>query len=143
MVPADTTPVLLAQLLSQVERRVARRVERVLDADGVNLEQWRVLSLLADGRGHPMSEIAGYAMVPAPTLTKIIDRMVERNLVYRRLDDADRRRVLVFLARRGRDLYRTLIAKVQREEQAILQQVGESDRTQFQQLLTRMLDHIP
>lgn len=133
----------LAQLLSQVEWRVARRVEHVLNADGVSLEQWRVLSLLADGGGHPMNEIAEYAMVPPPTLTKIIDRMVERNLVYRRLDDADRRRVLVLLARRGRDLHRTLIAKVQQEEQAMLQQVDESDRAQFEQILTRMLDHIP
>jgi DNA-binding MarR family transcriptional regulator len=42
-------------------------------------------------------------MVPAPTLTKIVVRMVSANLVYRRVDDADRRRVLVFAADRGRE----------------------------------------
>ena len=70
--------------------------------DGLNLEQWRTLDLLADGDGHSMTEIAGHVMVPAPTLTKIVDRLVESALVYRRPDERDRRRILVFLSDRGR-----------------------------------------
>jgi DNA-binding MarR family transcriptional regulator len=95
-------PHALPDLLSQVENLVSRRVEAALGPDGPNLDQWRVLTLLADGTGHPMSEIAAHAMVPAPTLTKIVDRLVDRALVYRRVDDADRRRVLVFLSEHGR-----------------------------------------
>ncbi|MDT7771988.1 MAG: hypothetical protein QOC67_912, partial [Pseudonocardiales bacterium] len=86
-VPVQTS---LAGLLAQAERRVARRIESALRTADINAEQWRVLTLLADGSGHPMSEIAGFAMVPAPTLTKIIDRLIDRTLVYRRVDVEDR-----------------------------------------------------
>lgn len=92
----------IPDLLSQVEHLVSRRVEAALGPEGPTLDQWRVLAHLADGDGHPMSEIAARAMVPAPTLTKIVDRLVDRALVYRRADDADRRRVLVFLSDHGR-----------------------------------------
>jgi MarR family transcriptional regulator, organic hydroperoxide resistance regulator len=97
-----TTAQGLPELLSRVEHLVSRRLEGALGPDGPSLDQWRVLALIADGDGHPMSEIAAHAMVPAPTLTKIVDRLVDRALVYRRADEADRRRVLVFLSDHGR-----------------------------------------
>ena len=42
-----------------------------------------------------MTEVAEFAMPPAPSLTKVVDRMVSLNLVYRRPDLRDRRRVLI------------------------------------------------
>ncbi len=53
-----------------------------------------------------MSEIAEFALMPAPSLTRLIDRMVTDGLVYRTVDARDRRRVLVHLTARGRDLQR-------------------------------------
>ncbi|MDT7559516.1 MAG: hypothetical protein QOI68_3986, partial [Pseudonocardiales bacterium] len=45
-VPVQTS---LAGLLAQAERRVARRIESALRTADINAEQWRVLTLLADG----------------------------------------------------------------------------------------------
>jgi MarR family transcriptional regulator, organic hydroperoxide resistance regulator len=98
----------LLHLLSHTQHRVTTRVGAALRKQRSSLEEWRVLSLLADGRGHSMSEIAEFALTPAPTMTKVIDRMVANNLVYRRVDPADRRRVLVFLSARGRAAHRRL-----------------------------------
>ena len=98
----------LLHLLSHTQHRVTTRVAAALRKQRSSLEEWRVLSLLADGRGHSMSEIAEFALTPAPTMTKLIDRMVANNLVYRRVDPADRRRVLVFLSARGRTAHRRL-----------------------------------
>jgi DNA-binding MarR family transcriptional regulator len=96
----------LAHLLSHAERRLVRRLNSVLAEAGCTLEQWRVLSAVGDGAGHPMTEIADYALMPAPSLTKLVDAMVADNLVYRRPDPGDRRRVLLQLAARGRTLHR-------------------------------------
>ena len=137
-----TTREPITQLLSQAERTVARRIEHAIRSWDVSLEHWRVLSLLSDGSGHAMTEIARYAMVPAPTLTKIIDRLVEKNLVYRRVDDADRRRVLVFLAARGRNLHRRLAAKVAEEEAVFAELLGEAEVEQLNKLLSRLADRL-
>ncbi len=115
---------LAAGVLSRAAHRVSRRLEEaVRPPHGPGLDAWRVLDLLADEAGHPMSEIAAHAMVPAPTLTKIVDRLVERGLVYRRPDDEDRRRVLVLLADRGRAQHTALapaVAAVERELYEVL-----------------------
>lgn len=124
MVNATTDPPLV-HLLTQVERQLSAGLGAYLEQEGVSLDQWRVLSLLADGAGHPMSEVAAYAMVPAPTLTKLVDRLVAANLVHRRVDPGDRRRVLVGLTARGRALNRRLSALVQQHEERVADLLGE------------------
>ena len=70
----------LAEALSRAEHRVSRRISAALRSEGMSLEQWRVLSLLSDGAGHTMSDIARDVMLPAATLTRVIDRLVEHGL---------------------------------------------------------------
>jgi MarR family transcriptional regulator, organic hydroperoxide resistance regulator len=127
----------LGHLVGRIEHRLRQEMERTLGLNGLNLDQWRALDLLADGDGHSMTEIAGYVMVPAPTLTKIVDRLVESALVYRRPDERDRRRILVFLSERGRDLHRRLAPDVQRTEHELAAQLG-TDAPQLLDLLHRL-----
>jgi DNA-binding MarR family transcriptional regulator len=84
----------LAHQLSRAERLLSGWLSALLENENCTLEEWRVLTILSDGQGHIMTEIADFAMIPAPTLTKLMDRMVSAGLVYRRADDRDRRRVL-------------------------------------------------
>lgn len=97
-----------------------RQLARTLEEEGCTVAQWRILLRLSDGGGHPMSEIAEFALVPKPSLTRLIDRMVTDGLVYRKVDSGDRRRVLVLLTRRGRALHRRLGERVERERHAVL-----------------------
>jgi DNA-binding MarR family transcriptional regulator len=110
----------LILLISRAEGLAVRRLAAALQeqAPDASIEQWRVLALLADGRGHTMSEVADHALLPAPTATKLADRLVSGNLVYRHPDPADRRRVLVHLTDRGRELHdrlATALAALQAE----------------------------
>lgn len=105
----------LLDVLSRVERHVSNRFSDVLAAQGSTLDEWRVLSLLAQRGGQSMSAIAAATLLPPPTLTKRIDVMVADGLVHRRVDDTDRRRVLVLLAPRGKAAHRRLAELVGEE----------------------------
>jgi DNA-binding MarR family transcriptional regulator len=107
----------LVGLLSRAERCVTARLVTVLEEQGSSLDDWRILSLLREGAERPMSAVAEATMLPPPTLTKRVDRLVAANLVHRRMDDTDRRRVLVVLAPRGRAVYERLAPLVQREQE--------------------------
>ncbi|BCB89014.1 hypothetical protein Psuf_063270 [Phytohabitans suffuscus] len=89
-------------LVTRAERLLSRRLREVLDAHGRTTDEWRVLSILADGAGHSMTEISELAFLPPGTLTKLVDQLVDENLVYRRIDPMDRRRIRAFLTARGR-----------------------------------------
>ncbi len=110
----------LAHALARAEHRVSRELGRVLGADGCSLEAWRALDLLADGAGHTMTELAEFALVPAPTLTRLVDRLVADNLAYRRADPADGRRVLVRVTPRGRALHERLALRLGVERDAVV-----------------------
>ena len=110
----------LDRLLGRVERDVSRRVETALAADGLTVDQWRVIDLLADAEGHTMSGIAAAIAVPGPTLTKLVDRLVDSATVYRLADVRDRRRVLVFLSDEGRAVHERLSPLVQAVEADML-----------------------
>jgi DNA-binding MarR family transcriptional regulator len=89
------------RLLSMAERSVTQRLDEALKAHGSGIDQWRILSLLVEQGGCPMNVVADHAMMLAPKLSKLIDRMVSANLVLRRADEQDRRRVLVVATARG------------------------------------------
>ncbi|MGC5307870.1 MarR family winged helix-turn-helix transcriptional regulator [Micromonospora zamorensis] len=95
--PAD-----LLRSLTRAERLLSRRLGAVLAEDALSIEAWRVLCLLSDGQGHPMSEVSAEASLPPGTLTKLVDQLVDRNLVFRRIDPMDRRRIRAYLTARGR-----------------------------------------
>jgi DNA-binding MarR family transcriptional regulator len=127
----------LGRLLAQAERLLARRTEAALAHHGLTVDQWRVLDLLSDGEGHTMSEIVAAIVVPGPTLTKIVDRLVDAAAVYRLVDARDRRRVLALLSESGQDLHARVAPGVAAAEEAALATLGP-DAPVLLDLLSRL-----
>jgi len=142
--PSEPSSPDLAHLLSHAERCLGRRLAAILAEEGCSVDEWRVLSAVADGQGHPMSEIADHALMPAPTLTKLVDRMVAGNLVYRRPDPGDRRRVLLYLTARGRILYQRAAHRVRSDQTRLLDAIGDQgELTRLLPLLAATVDGLP
>ncbi|MEW1825715.1 MarR family transcriptional regulator [Streptomyces sp. NPDC088196] len=134
----------LAHLLSHAERRLGLRMTAVLAEENCSLEQWRVLSVIADGKGHPMTEIADQVLMPAPSLTKLVDRMVADNLVFRRPDSADRRRVLLHLTARGRTLHQRAADRLLADQTRLLDAIDDQgDLVRLLARFTAALDQEP
>jgi DNA-binding MarR family transcriptional regulator len=136
----ETELVQIARLLSQAEQVLTRRLEAVLEHEGSSVEQWRTITLLADGRSRAMSEIAEFALLPAPSLTRLVDRMVADNLVYRNADPSDRRRVLVRIAPRGRQMHERLRTRTEHDE--ALASLAVAHGTQLTGLLGTLIAHL-
>ncbi|MDQ1042923.1 MarR family winged helix-turn-helix transcriptional regulator [Streptomyces sp. V4I2] len=134
--PPPRQPQDLMQLLTRAERLAARRLQTVLDEDGCSLDSWRVLALLADGEGHNMTAVAGAVFLPPPTLTKLVDHLVDQNLVYRRVDPLDRRRILAHLTPRGQSYWRRISREV-RERWPVM---NNGDDELLRGLLERLVD---
>jgi DNA-binding MarR family transcriptional regulator len=124
--------------LSRAERLLASLMSALLEREHCTLEEWRVLKILSDGQGHIMTEVADFAMLPAPTLTKLIDRMVSDGLVYRRADERDRRRVLAYLAGSGRTRYERVSALLSAAEARLAASLG--DDGELSRWLNRLTD---
>ncbi|MCQ0988697.1 MarR family winged helix-turn-helix transcriptional regulator [Jiella marina] len=126
----EAGPIDLSDLIAGVNRRLETAVETRLKPAGVRIEQYRVMVALDRRDGQSMGELAPSVFVDLPTLTKIVDRMVSNGLVYRAPDPKDRRRVLVFLADKGRREFRDLVPVVETQRREIIDSLspGEADR---------------
>jgi homoprotocatechuate degradation regulator HpaR len=78
----------------------------MLEAYGVNEQQWRVIRVLAESGKLDASEVAERAHILAPSLTRMIRAMAERGLILKARDEGDGRRVMLEIAPAGMDLLR-------------------------------------
>ncbi|HEY0471979.1 MAG TPA: MarR family transcriptional regulator [Kribbella sp.] len=88
----------LLLLLKQAERRIEVGLLPQLDEFALTIEQWRVMSALHEEPGQPMSALAEAAVLPAASLTRHVDKLVERGMVLRRIHSSDRRRIVTALS---------------------------------------------
>lgn len=96
-------PLSLAVRVRQVEAALREVLRPLLAEHELTMDHWRILAVVDDEPGLGMSEVATLAVVPAASLTRHMDRLVERGLVVRRIDAVDRRRAVVALSPRGQE----------------------------------------
>ncbi|WP_022719782.1 MarR family winged helix-turn-helix transcriptional regulator [Rhodopseudomonas sp. B29] len=130
----------LAYLLAQANREINRQLEARLRDEGVPVEQWRILKVLSDRKGHSMGELADAVLLNHPTLTKMIDRMVSDALVYRVQDPDDRRKVLMYSSDRGKALTERLNTLAMNQEAHIAKSYGDKATADLKRLLESLID---
>jgi len=79
--------------------RLARMLER--GAGGLSLPQFRVLAVVEEGGGRA-SQLADRLAVAKPTITAVVDGLVERGYLKRSADSGDRRVTKITLTAAGR-----------------------------------------
>lgn len=125
-------------LLRRATAGLAQRVEEILTEANLTLDQWRVLRVLIECGPLSMSDLASRAHITGPTLTRIVDRLVERALLYRNVDATDRRRVLVHASDRGRSLQRSLAPRIADAERDGLAPLSDAETRTLRRLLERL-----
>lgn len=66
--------------------------------------QLHVLLIMKNGKDLKVKDVADHLMIAMPTATNLLDKLVEQELVTRKVDENDRRNVLLSLTDKGREL---------------------------------------
>ncbi len=94
-------------IISQIKRLSDRIFDRILseqNIDAFNGAQGRILYVLWQEERISLKELADRTGLAPTTLTSMIDRMEQAGLVYRIPDKADRRKTLLALTDKAREL---------------------------------------
>jgi DNA-binding MarR family transcriptional regulator len=105
----------LSSLILKAEWHMSNQLNVFLKQNGgrVSPAAWLVLESLSDGEGMSMTSLYGVTRTNDSTLTKIVDKLVNDSLVYRKPDRNDRRKVLVYRSKRGSELYTKLKGQIE------------------------------
>jgi DNA-binding MarR family transcriptional regulator len=91
-----------------------RRLGAVIEPHGITLQQFNVLRILRGAQGKPMPtlEIGARLIEQTPGITRLLDRLEEKELVRRVRCTEDRRQVHCFITPAGLELLARLDAPV-------------------------------
>ena len=126
-------------LLRQMQQRYVAMFLEMMGEDGPTPPQFATLCrLAADGRISQNQLGRMTAMDPA-TIRGVVTRLEERGLVERLHDPSDKRRVLVQLSPRGRELLPDYVVRAKAITIAALDPLGEPEVTPLLELMRRLL----
>ncbi|HBL25869.1 MAG TPA: MarR family transcriptional regulator [Acidobacteria bacterium] len=119
---------------------VRRFLARVLEPYDVTPQQYNVLRILrgAGADGLPTLTIGERMLEDSPGVTRLIDRLVQKELVTRARSKEDRRQVLCRITPAGLDLLARMDGPVNAHDGATLYMLTEDE----QKVLIRLLDRI-
>ena len=129
----------LAEFRYQI-RRFIRYSEQVARSAGIEPQQHQVLLAvkgLPDGEKATIGKLAERLQLQHHSTVELIDRLCERDLVERRRDEADQRRVLVHLTSQGEAMLQLLSTHTLAE----LQLTGPTLVKTLEGLLTEKMDN--
>lgn len=106
--PGGDVTTSISAVVLRAARRLTSGVEAELQESGLGIDHWLAMDALASSAGLTMAELQASTLTAGPTLTRVVDRLVTQALAYREVDQFDRRKVRVFLSKRGTGLHRSL-----------------------------------
>jgi DNA-binding MarR family transcriptional regulator len=129
----------LPALLAQASQLISSEFHQVVKAHRMTVSEWRVLASLAGGKALSTGQLALVSVTKGPTATRLLDRLVDRDLVQRLSDTTDRRLTLIRITPKGQKTVSRLIALAREHEQRVLESFGSQQAEQLKAMLRRLI----
>lgn len=128
----------LGYLLGQANHVLYKDFDTHVRAAGLSSIEWRVLATLHDSVPLTVSQLAHEVLSKQPTVTKLVQRMMEQGWVEQLADPADQRRTLVGITPAGKRLVRPLLEKARAHEAEMLSSFAASEQAALKKLLVKL-----
>lgn len=132
----------LGYWLRAVSNHVSHAFKTKVEGHGVTVAEWVVLRALFDGDGVKPSELATTLGLTRGAISKLMDRLVAKDLVSVRSDAHDGRAQLVTLKASGRRLVPKLAALADENDAEAFSHLGQEQRAFLLATLKRVAEHL-
>lgn len=131
----------LPYLLSHAYSLLARRINSIAEKEAVSVNEFKVLSTLIGNDGLSLRQLAEMMQVKQPTLSRIVDSMVDSELLTRRDAAGDRRRIEIRLTEAGLNLVKPLLHHAKDVEEDALAALGAKDTETLKRILGKLIEY--
>lgn len=128
----------LTFLLGKAQQRSYQIGKQQLQPYGVTPVQYAMLHLLYERDGQSGAELGERLRLDSATITGLVDRMVQNDLVERRPDKRDRRVNLIFVTSRGFELREVLHQKMRESQEEVVKEFTEEEVAFLKNMLYRI-----
>lgn len=131
-------------LLDRTSKRVKQYAQQQFKTQnfGITVDQWIVLKKLNEVQSCSQSDLAELIAKDAPTLTRIIDILVEKKLLERKIDTEDRRKFVVSLTSVGLLKVHELSPKIELIREQGWKNMTQDDFDHFKKILEKIYNNL-
>lgn len=129
-------------LLMATHAMVHKQLLGSLKETGLTIGQPKVLDYLHDHDGASQTEIARACHIEAATLTSLLNRMEEKQLLVRRTLHGNRRTYYIFLTPQGREMAAQVQRMFAQLEQTAFDGLEDREQAELQRLLCRVYENL-
>jgi len=133
----------LAYLLTTVAADTTRmELEMLCRKEHITIAQYPVLWTLYlsdQPEGLAMSEISDGMVTKTSDVTRLVDRLVQSELVTRTPSTDDRRKIIVSLTKKGRDVFERVTPEIKFAHREQFGHLSESELKQFVKILNKIV----
>lgn len=106
-----------------------------LNEVGLTEQQWRIIRTLGQHEELDSTTLSEKACILKPSLTGIINRMLDTGLIVRRRSETDQRFSFISLSQEGQKIFDNMSVRMEQRYQQIQQSLGTEKMTQLLALL--------
>ena len=121
---------------------VQKKLMEQLKDTGLTLGQPKVLDYLKDHDGVSQKEIAAGCLIEAGSLTSILNRMEEKDLIERKMLDGNRRTFHIFMTESGKKNQKLVEEAFEKIEKTALNGISEEEQKLFMEIFYRIYRNI-
>jgi DNA-binding MarR family transcriptional regulator len=104
----------------------------------LTVDQWVVLDHIVPNAGISQNELGTLICKDAPTITRILDILVKKELIVRKMSDMDRRKFILELTPQGKELHKKAFAIIDNGRKKSWENLSDKDYDD----LVRIMDTI-
>ncbi|MCF7943737.1 MAG: MarR family transcriptional regulator [Spirochaetia bacterium] len=130
-----------SELLTKALKRALARAFKEHGYD-ITAFQWIILYRLWEEHGISQTELAARTFMDSPTITRMLDVMEKKGLVYRQRSSDDRRIASIFLTEAGLALEKKLVPIVEKHHAHALDNISEEEFLFVKKFMKKVIDNL-
>ena len=129
------------EMLSAGRIKKKKLMEQLKDT-GLTLGQPKVLDYLKEHDGASQKEIAAGCLIEAGSLTSILNRMEEKDLIERKMLNGNRRTFHIFMTESGKKNQKLVEEAFEKIEKTALNGISEEEQKLFMDIFCRIYQNL-
>jgi DNA-binding MarR family transcriptional regulator len=129
-------PYRLARLSSTVSSTIARVYDKEF---GLSIPEWRVIAILGRFPGLSAVEVAEQTFLDKVAVSRAVTKLLKSGRIDREFADADRRRSILNLSEKGREVHDGVAKLALAFEKNLLDGLDEADIENFDKVMDKLL----
>lgn len=136
---ADFLPYKLSILANRISYAIA---EAYSSRFHLTIPAWRVMAVLGLEDNLTAADLVSRTAMDKVAISRAVASLLDMACIHRELDAEDRRRSLLTLTDKGRDIYQRIIPLARRYEQDLLNQLSEEDQQALKSITNKLMKRV-